>query len=536
MLFRSVQLTGRYNYGKYGETIGVNLIVKPELANAPEVAAVLLAQFLADHATAMRNDLAAHQYGAARKLVNGGSHGLDRFTDVFILAGPLWPLATAVAGIVGSANKAAVGTVKRSLTVRKDQTDLKDRPYLPPTTGLREAYPSDAEIVSFLPVYTRAGLILNQGTESACTGFGLACVVNYLRWSKAGYPPQMESVSPRMFYNFARRYDEYAGENYEGSSCRGAIKGWFNHGVCLESDWPFTDRQVLQPKYGYAKNATNNTLGVYYRIDMGCITDMQAAIQVMGAVYVSSFTHDGWHSVAGGVTALTGHADLPVIAFDGRPSMTDGHAYAMVGFNPQGFVIQNSWGKDFGAGGFAVLTYADWLTNGMDAWVLGMGVPGVVVGRVSTNSTGADGPAGRGVDTSAWWSEDQAYQHSVVTGNDGRVKRYLTEDELSRTLLHQVAGLPDAWFRTRPDKIKRLVIFAHGGLNSEDAAIKRARAMGRHFLGNDCYPIFLVWKTGLLESIGDIVADAFRKQPALAGGLREWFSDKSDLLDRKSVV
>lgn len=137
-------------------------------------------------------------------------------------------------------------------------------------------------------------MILNQGKESACTGFGLACVVNYLRWAKADYPKKMDSVSPRMFYNFARRYDEYAGENCDGSSCRGAIKGWFNHGVCMESDWPFSDHEILQPKYGYAKNAINNTLGVYYRIDMKSITDMQAAIQSVGAVYVSAFTHTGW--------------------------------------------------------------------------------------------------------------------------------------------------------------------------------------------------------------------------------------------------
>ena len=42
-----------------------------------------------------------------------------------------------------------------------------------------------------------------------------------------------------MLYTLARRYDEYDGENYEGSSCRGAIKGWFNNGVCLEEDWPY---------------------------------------------------------------------------------------------------------------------------------------------------------------------------------------------------------------------------------------------------------------------------------------------------------
>ena len=29
-----------------------------------------------------------------------------------------------------------------------------------------------------------------------------------------------------MLYEMARRYDEWPGENYEGSSARGAMKGW----------------------------------------------------------------------------------------------------------------------------------------------------------------------------------------------------------------------------------------------------------------------------------------------------------------------
>ena len=87
---------------------------------------------------------------------------------------------------------------------------------------------------------------------------------------------------------------------------------------------------------------------------------------------------------------------------------------------------------------------------------------------------------------------------------------------------------------TRPaGEPKRLVIFAHGGLNSEDAAITRARALGRHFLANGCYPLFLVWKTGLQESISGIVSDAFRKQPTLAGGAGEWISERTDLLVEK---
>ena len=98
-----------------------------------------------------------------------------------------------------------------------------------------------------------------------------------------------------------------------------------------------------------------------------------------------------------------------------------------------------------------------------------------------------------------------------------------------------MAGLPDQWFRAQAGKARRVVIYAHGGLNSEEAAIDRARAMGRHFIGNGCYPLFLVWKTGLLESLGNIVAEAVRKQPALATGVGEWISERTDLLIEKSI-
>jgi len=536
-----VQLTGRANYEKYGKALGIDLPGNADLANSPEVAALLLARFLADCAAPMRTALARGDYRAGRKLVNGGSHGLDRFRDVFDRAAKAWPVVVAAPVARGAKRKAAAPAAKppakrRELVARKDPADLRDRPYVPLPESLYEAFPTDGDVRALLPRYTRAGLILDQGSEGACTGFGLACVVNYLRWRKAGMPLRMTSVSPRMLYNFARRYDEYAGEDYEGSSCRGALKGWFNHGVCLEDDWPYTDDASTRPRFGFAQRAVQQTLGVYFRVELRSITDLQAAIQQVGAVYVSAYTHDGWSAVPNVARAPKGHAELPAIPFNGRPSETDGHAFALVGFNSRGFVIQNSWGRDWGVGGFALLTYADWLANGMDAWVAALGVPGVVVGRVGAGSEAAAAAVAGGADTRLWWSEDQAYRHSVVFGNDGRVRRYLTEDELSRTLLHQAAALPDQWFRARPAaEPKRLVIYAHGGLNSEADAIQRARALGRHFIANGCYPIFVVWKTGLLESIGDILSDAWHRRPPAAAGFGELVSERTDLLIEKSI-
>lgn len=533
-----IQLTGRANYARYSSMLSIDLVAAPDLANAPEIAALLLALFLADKAAPLRDAIAAADWVKARKLVNGGSHGLDRFKDVFHLAGGLWPDRSipAVKGrpVMGSEGGAEIPAAipTRCMNVRKDPRDLRDRAYQPRAVNLAPEFPSAQHIQSYWSRYSQAGLVLDQGQEGACTGFGLACVVNYLRWQKAEFPQSLESVSPRMLYNFARRYDEYEGEDYDGSSCRGALKGFFNHGVCLEADWPYAKKHG-QPRYGYAKRAADNTLGVYFRVDLTSITDLQAAIQEVGAVYVSSFTHDGWEKLAHRAEVPTQHADIPVIPFNGKPSQTGGHAYALVGFNREGFIIQNSWGEAFGAGGFALLTYADWLANAMDAWVVNLGVPGVVVGRVSSvRAAGAVGTAGH---SSLWWSESQAYQHSLVFGNDGRMRRYLTEDEISRTLMHQVAVLPDQWFRnSSASPRKKLVIYAHGGLNSESSAITRARAMGRHFVGNDCYPLFLVWKTGMLESIGHLISDASRGEPQRTG-FGEAITERTDLLLEKTV-
>jgi len=532
-----VQLTGKSNYVEYGNKIGYDLDNNPEQANAPEVAAVLLAVYLSDHAKAFREAVANNNLAAARKLVNGGSHGLESFKSVFALAAEVWPLeTTAPVGAsrgAGKTSRRPPESMHKVSRTKKDTADLRDRLFVPPAVSLPDEYPRQEDISKFLPAYTQANMILNQGTEGACTGFGLTCVVNYLRWMKAKLPAKMESVSPRMLYTLARRYDEYEGENYEGSSCRGAIKGWFNNGVCLEEDWPYAPDKASPAKYGFATRAASTTLGVYYRIDTKSITDMQAAISQHGAIFVSAFTHEGWDEVPDLKTMPKSHADVPVIHFDGRPSQDGGHAFALVGFNTDGFLLQNSWGDKWGAGGFAVLGYLDWLANGMDAWVVALGVPGVIAGRLAVSQAGQGARAG--ADRSKWWDTGLAYQHSVVFGNDGRVSRYLTEDEQPRKLQQQVFALPDQWFRTQPAQApKRLVIYAHGGLNSEADAIKRASAMGRFFVGNGCYPLFLVWKTGLLESIGDVIADAHKKGPSMAGA-GEWFTEKTDLLIEKTI-
>ena len=80
-----VQLTGRANYRTHGEAIGLDdeLINNPDRANEPEIAARLLASFLASVERRVKEALLADDLAAARRQVNGGSHGLDRFVDAY---------------------------------------------------------------------------------------------------------------------------------------------------------------------------------------------------------------------------------------------------------------------------------------------------------------------------------------------------------------------------------------------------------------------------------------------------------------------
>ena len=80
-----IQLTGRANYATYGKSIGLQgqLIENPELASEPAIAARLLAAFLKDKERRIKEALLDGDFAGARRLVNGGSHGLDRFIDAY---------------------------------------------------------------------------------------------------------------------------------------------------------------------------------------------------------------------------------------------------------------------------------------------------------------------------------------------------------------------------------------------------------------------------------------------------------------------
>ena len=70
-------------------------------------------------------------------------------------------------------------------------------------------------------------------------------------------------------------------------------------------------------------------------IDKNSVADMQAAINEVGAIYVSADVH-------GAGTSEHEVDDCRSIPSPG--SASGGHAFALVGYDANGFIVQNSWG------------------------------------------------------------------------------------------------------------------------------------------------------------------------------------------------
>ena len=80
-----VQLTGRDNYQRIGRRLNLDLTSQPDLANDPKSAGLILARFLKNNESAIRAALAQGDLKAARRKVNGGIHGFDRFQEAYTI-------------------------------------------------------------------------------------------------------------------------------------------------------------------------------------------------------------------------------------------------------------------------------------------------------------------------------------------------------------------------------------------------------------------------------------------------------------------
>lgn len=82
------QLTGRFNYRRYGTLIGIDLEAAPERAKEPAVSLSIAFTYWRDRGIDAAAD--ADDVAAVTKLINGGRNGLSQRTQLLAVAKTIW--------------------------------------------------------------------------------------------------------------------------------------------------------------------------------------------------------------------------------------------------------------------------------------------------------------------------------------------------------------------------------------------------------------------------------------------------------------
>lgn len=396
----------------------------------------------------------------------------------------------------------------RTLDVRTDDSDARDYIFEPSLMLL----PHEKQPPRGIP-------ILDQGQEGACVGFALATVINVslrarrmMEGARQGSTKKFDQVSARMLYEIAKRYDEWKGEHYGGTSPRGAMKGWHYHGVASEHAWPskgsrtktglwVTDRAFTVARVEEAKR---RPIGAYYRLIDSDVGQLQAAVIEGDAILASAWVHDGWDSKNLKTRRGIGY---PTIPFHSKAKGL--HAFAIVGYTTDGFIIQNSWGRSWGKNGLALLHYDDWMEHRQDAWVSrpgpetrnSNGQPAVfVVGFAGSSTTLSKEEAqvrssGDGLEL----SNPDVLSYLINTDDKGALSKHgslTTSPTQLPEMAQRVLASPKL-----SDGCHHVVLYAHGGLNSETYAVSVADRVWGFAKNQGICPYFFIWESSWDESL-----------------------------------
>lgn len=401
----------------------------------------------------------------------------------------------------------------RPLPVLADLPDLRDRWYEPTLLDLA---------LNLDPQGYDPELILDQGTEGACTGFALASAItlmNRLRYGRATPAVVPPSASPRMLYEMARMNDEFPGNETEGSSVRGALKGFYYNGCCSEASapWQVGETGWLLTK-DQAKDARQISLGAYYRLRPQII-DYHAALNEVGVIFVSANIHSGWKKPSRGVIRQSSRSE-------------GGHAFLIVGYDSEGFLVQNSWGKGWGRFrgmvGIAHWSYRDWAATVMDAWVLRLAVPTPEAFDLTVSSEGAPATSTMFGEVSARAPRRDEIIGHVVHLNDGK----LVQTGKYGTPLPSIRHTAELFSSPGHAKYRHLLLYAHGGLNGANASANRIRKMKEVFKRNGIYPVHFMWETGFSETLADLLTGSAARTQARVGGVSDWWDSLLETVTR----
>lgn len=233
---------------------------------------------------------------------------------------------------------------------KRDLPDFRDWRYTRGVTGKRVGpLPPkvDLRASGFLPP------VYDQGPLGSCTAQALCTLFFYVNKQDTG----LSLLTSRLFLYYEERKEEGTVWSDSGAMIRTGIKVMVSTGNCNEYLWPYKiDRFSENPDPICYKSASKHQSTAYRSVSQN-MDDLRSCL-AEGFPYVGGIAiYDSFESDA---VARTGMVPMPGI----NERLLGGHAVTFVGYDDASrrFIVQNSWGDDWGDKGFFYLPY-DYCTN-----------------------------------------------------------------------------------------------------------------------------------------------------------------------------
>ncbi len=199
-------------------------------------------------------------------------------------------------------------------------------------------YPENVTIPKELDLRKFLHPVVNQGSQGTCSAQVAACMKEYQEYKDQGLVGEENKMSPQFIYNLREEPD------YEGMSPRETMKILKNTGSCREFVYPYGIIEYPDSISSDAySDAENYKIMNYAHIET--LEGLKTALTKNGVCYICfpvyNETPKMWKK-------REGDRDM------------GGHAMSVVGFNEYGFIIRNSWGKEWGEDGYTTYPYSDW--------------------------------------------------------------------------------------------------------------------------------------------------------------------------------
>lgn len=204
--------------------------------------------------------------------------------------------------------------------------------------------------------------VYDQANTASCVGQAVAGAIEY---NLKVIGNNVFTPSTLFIYYNARVREGTERFPSAGASLRNAVKGAAFLGAPPQDFWTFdVNRVVEKPEQSAFNQSNREVIKRYSRLPLDVATIKHAVGNKLAVVFGMSV----YESFMSEAVTSTGVVPLP----KNTEVLLGGHTMMLVGYDEKNFIFRNSWGNQWGEGGYGYVPY-EYLTNSNlaeDFWVI----------------------------------------------------------------------------------------------------------------------------------------------------------------------